>query len=92
VTSFVSRTPSYRLHKSTGQAVVTLDGRDFYLGRHGSPKSRAEYDRVIAEWLTNGRRLHAAASVGGSDLTVNEILVAYLGHAEVYYAKNGERK
>ena len=26
------RTPSYRLHKPSGQAVVTLDGRDHYLG------------------------------------------------------------
>jgi integrase len=25
------RTPSYRLHKPTGQAVVTLNGRDIYL-------------------------------------------------------------
>ena len=49
------RTPSYRLHKPTGQAVVTLDGRDFYLGKHGTPASRAEYDRLIAEWLANGR-------------------------------------
>jgi len=89
VSTITSRTPSYRLHKPTGQAVVTLDGRDFYLGRHDSPESRAEYDRVIAEWLTNGRRLHVAASGGGSDLTINEMLVAYLGHAESYYAKNG---
>ena len=43
--------PAYRLHKPTGQAVVTLNGRDFYLGRHGSPASRDEYDRLIAEWL-----------------------------------------
>ena len=44
------RTPSYRLHKPTGQAVVTLDGRDLYLGRHGSPESRTEYDRLVTEW------------------------------------------
>ena len=31
--------PSYRLHKPTGQAVVRLDGRDYYLGRHGSDSS-----------------------------------------------------
>jgi hypothetical protein len=43
------RTPSYRLHKPSGQAVVTLDSRDFYLGKYGSPESRAEYDRLISE-------------------------------------------
>jgi hypothetical protein len=41
--------PDYRLHKRSGQAVVTLDGLTYYLGPHGSPESRAEYDRLIAE-------------------------------------------
>jgi hypothetical protein len=45
------RTPSYRLHKPSGQAVVTLGGRDVYLGKFETPESRAEYDRVVAEWL-----------------------------------------
>jgi hypothetical protein len=51
------RTPKYRLHKPTGQAVVTIDGRDYHLGVHGTPKSRATYDRLIGEWLSNSRRL-----------------------------------
>ena len=32
--------PSYRLHKPTGQAVVTLNGKDHYLGRHGTRESK----------------------------------------------------
>ncbi|MDG3007697.1 hypothetical protein [Paludisphaera mucosa] len=52
-----ARTPSYRHHKGTGQAVVTFDGRAVNLGLHGSEASRKAYDRVIAEWLANGRRL-----------------------------------
>ena len=51
-----TRVPKYRLHKPSGLAVVTLSGRDRYLGRHGSPESKAEYERLIAEWLQNGRR------------------------------------
>jgi hypothetical protein len=47
-----SRIPSYRLHKPTGQAVVTLDGHDNYLGKFDSPQSRQKYDRLIAEWLS----------------------------------------
>jgi integrase len=80
------RLPKYRLHKATGQAVVTIGGRDLYLGRHGSSESRAEYDRRIAEWLTTGRRSLAP----GSDLTVAELALAYLKHADVYYRKNGQ--
>jgi integrase len=83
------RTPSYRLHKPTNQAVVTLDGRDFYLGRFGTPESRGEYDRLIVEWISNGRRLPVPSSGVGSDLTVNELLVDYLAFADSYYVKHG---
>jgi integrase len=81
--------PSYRLHKQSGQAVVTLpDGlrgrRDVLLGRHGSPESRAEYARVIAEWEAGGRRTPAHASAR-SDLSVNELLVRFWEHAEQHY-------
>ena len=31
-----NRLPSYRLHKASGQAVVTLNARDIYLGEHNS--------------------------------------------------------
>ena len=68
------RTPAYRLHKPSGQAVVTINGTDFYLGPHGSDESKAEYDRLIGEWLAAGRRLPVAKA----DLTVNEVLLAYM--------------
>jgi hypothetical protein len=86
------RTPAYRLHRPSGQAVVTLSSRDFYLGRHGSPKSRAEYDRLVAEWLANGRRFPSSshpstdASAGPS---INEVILGYIIFAEAYYTKNG---
>ena len=38
------RVPSYRHHKPTGQAVVTLNGHDVYLGKWETKDSRAEYD------------------------------------------------
>ena len=78
------RTPSYRLHRPFGQAVVTLGGRDFYLGKNGSPGSRAEYDRMLVEWISNGRRLPGPASGRGSDTTVNELLLAYRRHDDGY--------
>jgi len=46
-----ARIPAYRLHKHSGQAVVTIRGRDNYLGQYGSESSRREYDRLIAEHL-----------------------------------------
>ena len=86
-----ARTPQYRLHKPTGQAVVTLSGKDFYLGRFGSATSKGyEYDRIVGEWLANGRRLPAAPDGGPADLSVNELLLAYIRWANGYYRKNGE--
>ena len=46
--------PSYRLHKGRGSAVVTIDGRNRYLGPYGSPESHEEYARLLAEWLASG--------------------------------------
>ncbi len=81
----LQKTPSYRLHRSDGRAVVTIDGRDVYLGKHGSPASMAEYDRLIAEWLANGRRLPVMEDGTPVDTSVNEILLAFWRHAEKHY-------
>jgi hypothetical protein len=43
--------PKYRKHKATGQAVVTLSGKDFYLGPYGTKVSHREYDRLTGEWM-----------------------------------------
>jgi len=45
------RVPSYRFHKATGQARVTIDGHDHYLGAFGSPESRSKYNRLVASHL-----------------------------------------
>src|SRR5690554_2019890 len=81
------RIPSYRLHKPSGRAVVTLGGRDIYLGLHGTPESRAEYDRLVAEWLAHGRALppRRGGAPAASDLTVSELVLAYWRHAKLIY-------
>ena len=33
------KNPSYRFHKARNCAVVTINGRDHYLGAHDSPES-----------------------------------------------------
>ncbi len=83
--------PSYRLHKQSGQAVVTLpDGlggrRDVLLGKYGTKESRVEYARVIAEWEASGRRLPQPPG-SESDLTINELILAYWKHAEQHYRR-----
>jgi hypothetical protein len=48
-TNLLLRVPTYRRRKPTGQAVVTLGGRDIYLGKHGPADSRQEYRRLVGE-------------------------------------------
>ena len=74
------RIPSLRHHKPSGRAVVTIAGKDHYVGRYGSPESIAEYDRLISEWLAAGRPANLS-----HDPTVGEVLVQYLEFCADYY-------
>jgi integrase len=78
--------PKYRKHKASGQAVVTLSGRDHYLGPHGTKASRLEYDRLVAEWLVCGRRPPASKE----SLSVSEVALLYWRFAKSYYRKHSE--
>ncbi|MCC7086333.1 MAG: site-specific integrase [Pirellulales bacterium] len=80
--------PTYQKHRASGQAVVSLNGRDFYLGPHGTKASRIEYDRLIGEWLRQGRQIQPDSEAHG--LTVVELLAAYLHFANRYY-RTGNR-
>ncbi len=81
--------PSYRLHKASGQAVVTVrhfDGgrQDVYLGPHGSPESHQKYARLLAEWSA-GRTPGPKLIRSPSGPSLAEVLLRFLDHAEVYY-------
>ena len=83
--------PAYCLHKGTGQAVVKIDGRDHYLGPHGSSESRAAYERLLLQWKTLGTTPKSGAPGGGA-LTVRAMFAAYWRHLEAQglYEKNGQ--
>lgn len=83
--------PSYRRHKQSGQAVVTLpDGlgsrKDVLLGKYGTKESRTEYARVIAEWEAAGRRLPASMP-SAADLSISELILQFWTHAEQHYRR-----
>ena len=80
--------PAYRLHKQSGQAIVTLNGRDHLLGAHNSKDSRARYDRLIAEWLANGRR---ASYRNVEGITVSRLIAEFWAHAKTYYVNRDGR-
>ena len=84
-----NRIPKYRKHRPSGRAVVTLGGKTFYLGPHGTEASRNEYDRLIAEWVVSGRQLPVAAG-DRLRLTVSEVIGRYWQFADGYYQKEGK--
>jgi len=75
--------PHYRLHKATGQAVVTLTSpagsrRDVYLGVYGTDASVIAYGRALIEWK-------AGSAPSPDSLSVSELLLAFMRHAMTYY-------
>jgi len=80
--------PKYRKHRASGQAVVTIGGRDHYLGPYGTKASRIEYDRIITEWLANDRQPVVTRDEAPA-LTVTELIARYWRFAQSYYVKDG---
>jgi integrase len=74
--------PAYRKHAS-GQARVTINGRDYLLGPHESKVSKDAYDRLIAEWLSTGRS--ASFGTTSCEVSVAAILLGYTRFAKEYF-------
>jgi integrase len=79
----IHATPKYRKHKASGQAVVTINGREHYLGPYGTKASKLEYDRLIGEWLSSGR----SPSFGAPQhvVSITELIVDYVEYVRGYY-------
>ena len=76
--------PKYRHYKPKDLAVVRIDGRDYYLGKYGTPESRERYHRLLAE------RAVSTTSVGAVEThsaipTVAEVILAFWNHAQAHY-------
>lgn len=76
-------TPSYRHHKARNCTVVTLNGRDHYLGAYGSPESWEAYHRRVAEHLA-ARREPPPPVAADTPLTVTELIARYWRFAKTY--------
>lgn len=73
--------PPLKLHKATGQGYVLADGARHYLGRFDAPATKAKYDRMMVEYLANGRRF----AVESTDLRVAELCNFFRKHVDAYY-------
>jgi integrase len=79
--------PKYRHHKPSNRAVVWIDGRDYWLGRYGSPESHEKYARLIQEWKASGYLAPPSKSKAPADLLVMELLARFWLHCEAFYRR-----
>jgi hypothetical protein len=90
VPRLTQKVPAYRHHKARNLAVVTLGGKDHYLGPYGSADSKREYDRLVAEGLAADRHAPAPAAPEASlRLRVDELILRYRRFAEGHYLRDG---
>lgn len=80
--------PTYRRHKASGQAIVTINDDDIYLGKYDSPESKAEYARLIAEYALTGAVSREVVET--EDQQVVQVLAAFWRFAQTWYRKDGE--
>ena len=74
--------PSYRLHKATGQAFVELAGRRFIYEKYANKANKEEYEKSIAEYLANSRKLPPTLAKNG--ITRQELAIHFLEWAKDY--------
>jgi integrase len=85
--------PSYRHHKARACAVVTIGGKNHYLGAYDSPESHEKYARLISEWRRNASVSPpppTSASGDAPPMLLGGLILAYFRHVQVYYVKRGE--
>ncbi len=79
--------PKYRHYKPKNLAVVRIDGRDHYLGQHGSAESWERYHRLLAGRASTGLEPTVAREPDKSGLKVVELVQSYWRHVRGYYRR-----
>ena len=92
--------PSYLRHKQSGQARVRIARKDYLLGEYGSEKSRIRYAELVSKLAgvapidpfakSNSGSLPRNVSEADPGLTIHELVLAFMCHADQHYIKDGE--
>ena len=79
--------PKYRLHKTSGKAVVSINGKDFYLGKHGTTASHQRYKELIADkWYPPGSDPNPAISKLSDEVSVTKLAIEYAKYVKRKHA------
>lgn len=85
------RLPAYCRH-STGQALVRIAGRTYYLGLHGTAQSHERYRQLVASWVAAGMPKNWRHGFQPGSVSMSALADAYLQHADVYYRRTDGRR
>lgn len=80
-----STVPTYKHHKSTGLARCWVNGKWVSLGKYGSPESKAEFERILAELRTGAPAAQEGKFPEG--VTVDTLLVRFWEWAEKHFRR-----
>ena len=79
----MTRIPSYRLHKASGQGTTKLRGKCYYFGPFDEPVSLQRYNELIARYILSNQSQVFGQSE--SQIVVAEAFNLYMAHAKEYY-------
>ena len=84
--------PTYGHHKATGQARCYVNGKTVYLGKYGSQESRIRFGEIVSQVISGVQAdpFVTKSAEPESGLTIHELVLAFMRHADAHYVKNGE--
>lgn len=76
--------PQHCHHRPTKTGYVRLSGKSYCTGRWATPESEAKYDRLVQEWIANGRQ-SLEPQLDSDAYVVSDLLADFWTHAKVHY-------
>jgi integrase len=80
-----SSKPTYCHDRTRGRAYCTIDGQKIDLGPFDTPASRDKFDRLVGEWIGQGRPRGLPTNVQPDALTVSQLIAGFWAQAQLDY-------
>ena len=82
--------PKYRLHKRSGQVVVSINGKDIYLGKHSTEESQQRYRAAIADhWASPTEAPKVSIQKPNGATTITQLAVEFAKYTKRKHGENG---
>jgi hypothetical protein len=83
--------PKYRLHKTSGRAVVTINGKEIYLGEYDSEESHQKYKQLLSDkWNQPGATPKLSQPDLDQEVTISRLAIEFGKYAKRKYGDSNE--